>query len=125
MGKSKTRSSSIKSIFNSGYFSYNFGRRGASQRVPNPVVVVTLNSPKTSSSLSLIRADAASSLLFILFVASNNSSPCSVRISPRACLWKRVVLRLSSRERTCRLTADCDKRRVSPAWVKLPASATA
>ena len=55
----------------------------------------------------------------------SSSRPASVRISPRAWRWKRVVLRDSSSARICRLTADCDRFSLSPAWVRLPASATA
>ena len=86
IGRSKTRSSNIRSIFKSGYCSYRRLILGANHRVPKPVVVVTLNSPKTSSSLSRILASAVSSLLDICEVASYNNSPCSVRIKPRACL---------------------------------------
>ena len=56
------------------------------QSVPKPVVVVTRNSPNTSSSLSRMRAEVASSRLTMAWVASNRSSPCSVRIRPRA--WR-------------------------------------
>src|SRR5581483_2723399 len=44
---------------------------------------------------------------------------------PRAWRWNSATLRLSSSELICRLTADCERFSVSPAWVKLPASATA
>jgi hypothetical protein len=54
--------------------------------VPKPVVVVTFSSPMTFSSLSRMRASAMSSLRAIDEVALNSSSPCSVRISPRA--WR-------------------------------------
>ena len=53
---------------------------------PKPVVVVTRSSPKTSSSLSRMRASAVSRRRLIAEVASNSSSPCSVRIKPRA--WR-------------------------------------
>ena len=72
-----------------------------------------------------IRASVLSSFLDISLVASNNSSPCSVRMSPRAWRWNKITSRLSSKARIWRLTADCDKCSVSPAWVRLPASATA
>ena len=89
------------------------------------MVVVTRSSPNTSSSLSRMRAAVASSRLVMLRVASNSSSPCSVRIRPRAWRRKSVVLRLSSSARIWRLTADWLRCSVSPAWVRLPASATA
>ena len=72
-----------------------------------------------------MRAAAASSRFVIVRVASKSSSPCSVSSSPRA--WRRnsVVFRLSSSARICRLTADWLRCSESPAWVRLPASATA
>src|SRR5438309_10289292 len=44
---------------------------------------------------------------------------------PRACRWNSGTLRLSSSALIWRLTADWLRFSASPAWVKLPASATA
>ena len=54
-----------------------------------------------------------------------STSPCSVRIRPRAWRWNSGTFRSSSSALICRLTADCDRPSSCPAWVKLPASATA
>src|SRR5262249_29092385 len=54
-----------------------------------------------------------------------STSPCSVRISPRAWRWKSETPSSDSSAETCRETADCDSPSCSPAWVKLPASAAA
>jgi TPP-dependent indolepyruvate ferredoxin oxidoreductase alpha subunit len=75
-------------------------------RVPKPIVVVTRNSPNTSSSLSRMRAVAVSSRFAMARVASNSNSPCSVRIRPRAWRWNRVAFSDSSSPRIWRDTAD-------------------
>ena len=54
-----------------------------------------------------------------------SSSPCSVRMSPRAWRWNSETPSSCSSADTCRDTADCERPRCSPAWVKLPASAAA
>src|ERR1700722_13351392 len=54
-----------------------------------------------------------------------SSSPCSVRMRPRAWRWNSGTLRLSSSALICRLTADWLRFSASPACVKVPASATA
>src|SRR5206468_3720027 len=46
-------------------------------------------------------------------------------MSPRACRWKSGRFRLSSSALIWRETADWLRLSISPAWVKLPASATA
>ena len=52
-------------------------------------------------------------------------SPCSVRIRPRAWRWNSGTCNASSSAEIWRETADWLRFSVSPAWVKLPASATA
>ena len=74
-------------------------------------------------SVSLVRA--ASSFMKTSCAVRNSSSPCSVRISPRAWRWNSETDSSCSSALTCRDTADCDRPSCSPAWVKLPASAAA
>ena len=74
-------------------------------------VVSLLGSGVKSAGIPGISAAVASSTVLrtIEEVASNSNSPCSVRISPRAWRWKRVVPSESSSARICRLTADWDR----------------
>src|SRR5207237_7545215 len=74
---------------------------------------------------SEIRLSDIASLAKTSRAVRNRSSPCSVRIRPRAWRWNKGTLRLSSSALICRLTADWLRLSASPAWVKLPASATA
>src|SRR5258708_14112416 len=99
--------------------------RGVSQVEPNATVVVTRSGPLGRSLLSLSIASVIASLAKISLAVRNSSSPCSVRIRPRAWRWNSGTVRLSSSALICRLTADWLRLKPSPAWVKLPASATA
>ena len=90
-----------------------------------PFVIITVTATLTGFDESLMRASAMFSLARISRAVLNRMSPCSVSISPRAWRWNSATCRLSSRELTCRLTADWLRLRMSPACVKLPASATA
>src|SRR5262245_47950598 len=90
-----------------------------------PGVVVTLRSPFGRSRLSVSLARAASSFMNTSWAVLCRSSPCSVRISPRAWRWKSETPSSCSSAETCRETADCDSPSCSPACVKLPASAAA
>src|SRR3954468_21386579 len=90
-----------------------------------PAVVVTLSSPFGRSLLSVSLARADSSFMNTSCAVRKRRSPCSVRISPRAWRWNSETLSSVSSALTWRDTADCDRPRCSPAWVKLPASAAA
>src|SRR5262252_4062421 len=90
-----------------------------------PGVVVTLSSPFGRSRLSVSLARAASSFMNTSCAVRWSSSPCSVRMSPRAWRWNSDTPSSCSSAETCRDTADCDSPSCSPAWVKLPASAAA
>src|SRR5262249_55014011 len=70
-------------------------------------------------------AAPASSFMNTLAGVGRRSSPCSVRMSPRAWRWNSDTPSSCSSADTCRDTADCDNPSCSPAWVKLPASAAA
>ena len=118
-------SSSSSDIEMSGYFSRNSPSRGASQLAPKPTVVVTLIRPAGFSLLSVSSASVIASLANTSRTVRLRLSPCSVRISPRACRWNSGTCRFSSSAEICRETADWLRFSVSPAWVKLPASATA
>src|SRR5258706_2386968 len=98
--------------------------RGVSQVEPNATVVVTRSGPLGRSLLSLSIASVIASLAKISLAVRNSSSPCSVRIRPRAWRWNSGTVRLSSSALICPLTADWLRLSPSPAWVKLPASAT-
>src|SRR6266436_5769563 len=99
--------------------------RGVSQIEPKSTVVVILRGPFGRSFDSEMRLSDIASLAKTSRAVRNNNSPCSVRMRPRACRWKSGTLRLSSSALICRLTADWLRLSASPAWVKLPASATA
>src|SRR3954470_25013473 len=99
--------------------------RGASQVEPKPTEVVTLSGPFGRSLFSFSIASVMASLAKISLAVRNRSSPCSVRMRPRAWRWNSGTVRLSSSPLICRLTADWLRFSASPAWVKLPASATA
>src|SRR5882672_9764338 len=81
--------------------------------------------PLGRSLLSLSIASVIASLAKISLAVRNSSSPCSVRIRPRAWRWNSGTVKLSSSALIWRLTADWLRFSPSPAWVKLPASATA
>src|SRR5712675_1900636 len=98
--------------------------RGVSQIEPNATVVVILRGPFGRSFDSEIRLSDIASFAKTSRAVRNRSSPCSVRIRPRAWRWNKGTLRLSSSALICRLTADWLRLSPSPAWVKLPASAT-
>src|SRR5579883_1311829 len=123
--RSSSPSSSSSVISISGLSSRNSRMRGVSQVEPKATVVVTLSGPLGRSLLSVSIASVIASLAKTSLTVWLRSSPCSVRIRPRAWRWKSVVLRLSSSALICRLTADWLSLSTSPAWVKLPASATA
>src|ERR1700722_17794256 len=99
--------------------------RGVSQVEPNATVVVRRSGPLGRSLLSLSIASVMASLAKISLAVRNSSSPCSVRIRARAWRWNSGTVRLSSSALIWRLTADWLRLKPSPAWVKLPASATA
>src|SRR6516165_6880826 len=103
----------------------NSPSRGVSQCTPMPGVVCTRSSPFGRSRLSVSFARAASSFMKTSCAVWWSSSPCSVRMSPRACRWNSDTPSSCSSAETCRDTADCDSPSCSPAWVKLPASAAA
>src|SRR6185369_14029749 len=103
----------------------NSPSRGVSQWMPMPGVVCTLSSPFGRSLLSVSLARAASSFMNTSCAVWCSSSPCSVRMSPRAWRWNNDTPSSCSSADTCRETADCDRPSCSPAWVKLPASAAA
>src|SRR5215510_2717752 len=90
-----------------------------------PGVVVTLSSPFGRSRLSVSLARAASSFMNTSCAVECSSSPCSVRMSPRAWRWNSETPSSCSSADTCRDTADCERPSCSPACVKLPASAAA
>ena len=98
---------------------------GVSQDEPKAWVAVTLSWPLGRSLLSASCASAIASLENTSCEVRYSNSPCSVRIRPRAWRWNSETLRLSSSELIWRETADWLRFSVSPAWVKLPASATA
>src|SRR5262249_12745750 len=85
----------------------------------------TRSSPFGRSRLSVSFARAASSFMNTSWAVLCSSSPCSVRMSPRAWRWNSDTPSSCSSAETCRDTADCDSPSCSPAWVKLPASAAA
>ncbi len=99
--------------------------RGVSQIEPKATVVVIFSGPFGRSFDSEIRLSDIASLANTSRAVRNSSSPCSVRIRPRAWRWNSGTLRLSSSALIWRLTADWLRFSASPAWVKLPASATA
>src|SRR6266702_9007825 len=99
--------------------------RGVSQCRPMPGEVDTLSSPLGRSLLSVSLARAASSFMNTSCAVRCSSSPCSVRMSPRAWRWNSETPSSDSSADTCRDTADCERPSCSPAWVKLPASAAA
>src|SRR6266545_4510854 len=99
--------------------------RGVSQCRPMPGEVETLSSPLGRSLLSVSLARAASSFMNTSCAVRCSSSPCSVRMSPRAWRWNSETPSSCSRADTCRDTADCESPSCSPACVKLPASAAA
>src|SRR5215471_9648585 len=99
--------------------------RGVNQLEPKATVEVIFSGPFGRSFDSEIRPSAIDSLANTSRAVRNNNSPCSVRIKPRAWRWNKGTLRLSSSALICRLTADWLRFSDSPAWVKLPASATA
>src|SRR3954454_14507850 len=90
-----------------------------------PGVVVTRSSPFGRSRLSVSLARAASSFMNTSCAVARRTSPCSVRMRPRACRWNNETPSSDSSAETCRDTADCDRPSCSPAWLKLPASAAA
>src|SRR5579871_1933014 len=98
--------------------------RGVSHSEPNATVVVIFSGPLGRSFDSEISPSAIASLAKTSRAVRNSSSPCSVRIRPRAWRWNSGTLRLSSSALIWRLTADWLRFSPSPAWVKLPASAT-
>src|SRR5262249_30827369 len=103
----------------------NSPSRGVSQCSPMPGEVETRSSPFGRSLLSVSLARAASSFMNTSWAVWWRSSPCSVRMSPRAWRWNSDTPSSCSSADTCRDTADCDRPSCSPAWVKLPASAAA
>jgi len=88
-------------------------------------VVVTFNRPAGRSLLSVSSASVIASLANTSRTVRFSASPCSVRISPRAWRWNSGTWSASSRAEIWRETADWLRLSVSPACVKLPASATA
>src|SRR5712692_10665684 len=123
--RSSSESSTTRLTWISGERSRNSRIRGVSQIEPKSTVVVIFSGPFGRSFDSEIRLSDIASLAKTSRAVRNNSSPCSVRMRPRACRWNSGTLRLSSSALICRLTADWLRFSASPAWVKLPASATA
>src|SRR3954464_10896494 len=90
-----------------------------------PWLAVIFSAPRGESWTFLSASSAAARRPRTSVTAVNNSSPSSVSVRPRAWRWKSGVEISSSSALIWRLTADCDRPRVWPAWVKLPADATA
>ena len=98
---------------------------GANQEEPKPIVVVTLMRPAGFSLLSVSNASVIASLANTSRTVPLSFSPCSVRMRPRAWRWNSGTWSASSSAEIWRETADWLRFSVSPACVKLPASATA
>ena len=88
-------------------------------------VVEILSSPFAVRRLSVSLVRAASSFMNTSCAVRYSSSPCSVRIRPRAWRWNNETDNSPSSAETWRETADCDRPSRSPAWVNQPASAAA
>ena len=90
-----------------------------------PWLAVIFKAPRGASWTFFSASSAAASRPSTSVTALNSSSPSSVMVSPRAWRWNKGVEISSSSALIWRLTADCDRPSVCPAWVKLPADATA
>src|SRR5918998_5924272 len=98
--------------------------RRASQIPPMPTVAVTRRSPAGRSLVSVRRWRVSSRRRRMSWAALNSTSPCSVRMRPRAWRWKSGTFRSCSRALIWRLTEDWFTPSFSPARVKFPASTT-
>src|ERR1700761_9557692 len=90
-----------------------------------PWLAVIFSAPRGASCTFLSASSAAASRPSTSVTAVKSSSPSSVRVRPRAWRWNSGVEISSSSALIWRLTADWLKVSICPAWVKLPALATA
>ena len=109
----------------SGYIAMNSCIWAVSQVEPKPTVAVTFRRPAGLSWLARSNASAVFTLAAMSRAVRYSSSPCSVRIRPRAWRWNSMTPSCSSSAPIWREIADWLSFKVSPACVKLPASATA